>query len=204
MIRFFMCLVSIIVLFAQYGNCLEIFPISVVVDEYGVGRFTNPSQTVPLTGVLKADPGPGGLASVMTYDLLGPPSLVAGDVRILDDGAMLDVIRFNAAIPGTDYRASLLFYSDSQEGFDAPADTPSAPLAFYTNIVSIDEVGGEGWNYALYTPTAGQPGYVSGPLEYVMSYTFISDGHAVPEPTTMLLLASGLLGLWGFRKAFRK
>ncbi|MGZ3749548.1 MAG: PEP-CTERM sorting domain-containing protein [Pseudobdellovibrionaceae bacterium] len=29
------------------------------------------------------------------------------------------------------------------------------------------------------------------------------DGR-VPEPSTMLLLVSGLLGLWGFRKMFGK
>jgi hypothetical protein len=30
------------------------------------------------------------------------------------------------------------------------------------------------------------------------------DLHVVPEPSTMLLLASGLVGLWGLRRKFKK
>ncbi|WP_395407082.1 PEP-CTERM sorting domain-containing protein [Pseudoduganella sp. UC29_106] len=158
-------------------------PVSVTVDENGVGIGT----TGP--GTLHADPGPGGLSSVLTYGL--PFQTVTGDVFLTDNGLILDVVRFN----GT----TIAFYSDNVDGADSLADTPSPPLSFYTNVVSIPELGTETDNGAFYTPTAGQPGYISS--DFQVTYHFISDGSAaVPEPSEIALFALGLGCLIGLKR----
>src|SRR5439155_26985516 len=109
----------------------------VSVDENGHGTLEfGDGAVIPLPATVQPDPGPGGLGAVLTYNLLGPPSLVAGDVELFDaaEGLVLDVLRFNPAGTGGDgYPASLLFYSDNLDGFDALADTVGPPTAFYAN-----------------------------------------------------------------------
>jgi hypothetical protein len=168
--------------------------IVIVVDENGHGTINGFAGLEGLASYMAADPGPGGLANTLTYDLLNPPGLVSGDVGLLDpEGFVLDYLRFNATeVNPSGNVGSLVFYSDNVDGFDALADTPSPPGALYPNNIVIPEVGTETQNGAIYIPTAGQPGFVAGasaPVEYV----FLSD---VPEPATwtMMILGMGAIG----------
>jgi hypothetical protein len=202
-------LAAIVMLTAGQVYAQNGFSVNISVDEFGNGRLTNSSGVdVALVSGLRNDPGPGGLNNVLTYDLFAPPGLTAGDVILTEPGttALSDVIRFNPNQVGPGGReGTLVFYSDNIGGFDAPADTISPPNPFYTNTVTLSEVGPEsGPNGIVYTPVAGQPGFVTGAAGPV-TYTIISDPSPVPEPSTLALgMIGSLAGLgyaWRRRKA---
>ena len=180
------------------GNAHALF-ITITVDESGRGSLVNPATgTFNLPSSMSTDPGPGGLSSALTYNMLNPPGLVVGDVLISEIGAtgaveLSEVIRFNSNGGGT-----LVFYSDNRDGVDALADV-GLPTANYANVVSFLEVGTEGNNGFTYTPGPSDPGFVAG-AAFPVTYQIISDVSPVPEPSSLAMLALGGIGLAGWRQ----
>jgi hypothetical protein len=158
-------------------------PITITIDENGNGR--------PFT--IGTDPGPGGLGGVLIYTL--PFTGVQGDVLLSAAEGIFDVIRFNG-------NGTVIFYSDNVGGADSIGDTPAPPGSLYTNTVTLPEVGPEGNNGAIYTPTANQPGF--GNADFTVTYNFVSDGTVgTPEPSSLWLMAGGLGALssrWWIRR----
>jgi hypothetical protein len=160
----------------------QINQITIMVDENGNGTINGFTGLQPLAFSMMADPGPGGLASVLAYNLFNPPGLIGGDVALDEVGSVSDLLRFDPNVNG----GTLFFYSDIDLVKDGIADV-GLPGAFNRNFVSLNEVALPGGGFgAIYTPNANQPGFVTGAAVPV-SYTFISDA-AVPEPATFLLM----------------
>jgi hypothetical protein len=181
----------------------EILPVMITADENGFGSldFVGPgSIPMPMPFGFVANPTlepEKGLA----YNIIGPPDLVLGDVLIMEQGGgMSDLIRFvnDVTVGDTDPGGGFLFFSDGDDPNEISLADTGLPTIFSTNVAMIDEVGVEGeTQYAIYTPTPNQPGFVNG---WMVTYIFISDrGTAVPLPASVWM-GLGLLGAMVVRK----
>jgi hypothetical protein len=169
------------------------FTVTISVDENCNGNLSNSAGfSSALACGLQNDPGPGGQANIVTYDLQNPPGLVSGDLLLFDpDGTFSDVVRFNATEVGPGGgTGSLLFYSNPGDQGGSLADVPAPPSQFYTNFLDLTEQGADPPSFVTYTPTAGQPGFVAGAAGPV-TYDILSDD-AAPEPGTILLMLGGV------------
>jgi hypothetical protein len=165
-------------------------PIAFTFDEHGHGSETLPDGTVvPLvSSTVLFDP----VVGVQTLSYLVDPGQ-EGFVLLSLPGEVSDVLHFSSFLGG-----SVFFYSDPTEPGTASdlADTVGFARAFAFaggGAIIQEEVGSEGANGALYVPGATDPGFFPG---FSVSYNIISDGVAVPEPSALVLLATGV-GLAG-------
>jgi hypothetical protein len=126
--------------------------------ENGNGQLELPllfGGVIPLPGTLTSDPGPGGLASALTFTahpLVNP--FPESDLVLLDaSGHVSDILRFNPATSSPSGLTQLIFFYSNDHG-GLLADT-SLPSLMYDNTVTIQESQS---GPTTYTPIAGQPG----------------------------------------------
>src|SRR6266513_3096582 len=138
----------------------------------------------------------GGAAAVpvtVIYVLPLPAgsTLTDGDLILAETstGPISDLIRFTHAGPSS--TPVIVFFSDTTPGDRAPSLADIGFPAPQANVLARVEIGSEGNNGFTYTPTSGQPGFVSG-NNLQATYVIRSD---VPEPGTLLLLGLALAGL---------
>jgi hypothetical protein len=164
-------------------------------DEYGNGASgTNGGPLTPNPGFLAPDPNNGNSLALL-YRL---PMLVnSGDVLVTEPaGNVSELLRFtnpNGGETGAQDATQMFYYSDNVDGVDSLADFGGIPAILLANG-TIAEVGPEGNNGFDWQPD--HAAYPNG-----NEYFGTSDGLAtVPEPGSLLLLGSGIIGILGLRK----
>lgn len=176
-------LVLAVLLFCvSVGTASAQFSVTLRFDKDGTGRLTNTAgANLALPASNLTDPGPGGLSSVLFYNMLNPPGLTVGDVVITEGSATSDILRFNASLQ----RGGVFVYSsDTTGGLRADVGLPTALNAIRVTIAKPANC------LVSYTPTTGQPGFVAGAAGPV-TYIFTAFG-----PVKITSLAASPNVLW--------
>jgi len=183
-------------------------PFSFTFDENGHGSVTFPNggPVVPLTSFTMLDPDVhvATLFYVLTFGSLQREGFV-GLTAAEPDFGLSDVLHFSSAFGG-----GVFFYSNPTAPGE-PADLADVSLISYLMALSqsiftlIPEVGSEGTNGAFYVPGFTDPGFLMTNGIFA-TYNIISDAgprSTVPEPSSLLLLATGV-GLASLARVTRR
>lgn len=182
-------------------------PWMVVTDQYqSLGVIFSSSGMNGESGHDIAAPGYGeyrGLGGITLDSYCYWPEYIQADFGVPVDFVSVDITPFEDGYEGVDWTLGLELYDGADNLISEDILTMAAPIVIDPlqtyNLVS--QSSGPNVAYARFFGFYGE----SASGVNAVSFDNVTYGTApVPEPATLLLLATGLIGLAGFRKKFRK